>query len=58
MPILGKAAGTARNFLGSNAGQALMRTVSGLIPGDPYGLSLKHLRRRRRKGRWRIRRAT
>jgi len=40
MPILGKAAGTARNFLGSDAGQALMRTVSGFIPGDPYGYVL------------------
>lgn len=40
MPILGKAAGTARNFLASDGGQALMRTVSGFIPGDPYGYVL------------------
>lgn len=40
MPLLGKAASTARNFLASDGGQALMRTVSGLIPGDPYGYVL------------------
>lgn len=48
MPILGKAAGTARNFLGSNAGQALMRTVSGFIPGDPYGYVLAQQARDRK----------
>lgn len=48
MPILGKAAGTARNFLASDGGQALMRTVSGFIPGDPYGYVLAQQARDRK----------
>ena len=37
MPILGKATKSARNFLGSDAGQALLSTLSIFVPGDPYG---------------------
>lgn len=37
MPMLGKAAKSARNFLGSDAGQALLSTLSIFVPGDPYG---------------------
>jgi hypothetical protein len=35
--MLGKAAKSARNFLGSDAGQALLSTLSIFVPGDPYG---------------------
>jgi len=37
MPLFGKTGEKARNFLAGDVGQALMRTASGLIPGDPYG---------------------
>jgi len=37
MPLFGKTGAKARNFLAGDVGQALMRTASGLIPGDPYG---------------------
>lgn len=36
MAIFGKAAGTARRFLDSDAGQAILSTLSSIIPGDPY----------------------
>jgi hypothetical protein len=45
MPLLGKAAGSARNFLNSDAGQALLSTLSVFVPGDPYGF----VQRRRRE---------
>ena len=37
MPMFGKAAGSARKFFGSDAGQALLSTLSVFVPGDPYG---------------------
>ncbi|MCA3750585.1 MAG: hypothetical protein INF04_04140 [Phenylobacterium sp.] len=37
MPMLGKAGKSARNFLNSDAGQALLSTLSIFVPGDPYG---------------------
>ena len=40
MPLFGKTGAKARNFLAGDVGQALMRTASGLIPGDPYGYML------------------
>jgi hypothetical protein len=40
MPLFGKTGEKARNFLAGDVGQALMRTASGLIPGDPYGYML------------------
>jgi hypothetical protein len=44
MPILGKAANSARNFFGSDAGQALLSTLSVFVPGDPYGFVQKSRR--------------
>lgn len=43
MALLGKAAGAARRFFDSNAGQAILSTLSSIIPGDPY----EFLQRRR-----------
>jgi len=37
MPMLGKARAAGRNFLGSDAGQALLSSLSVFVPGDPYG---------------------
>ncbi len=46
MPLLGKANKSARNFLGSDAGQALLSTLSIFVPGDPYGFVQRRNRER------------
>ena len=36
MALFGKVAGSARKFMDSDAGQAILSTLSSIIPGDPY----------------------
>jgi hypothetical protein len=45
MPMFGKSRSSANNFLNSDAGQALLSTLSVFVPGDPYGF----VQRRRRE---------
>jgi hypothetical protein len=43
--MFGKSRSSAKNFLNSDAGQALLSTLSVFVPGDPYGF----VQRRRRE---------
>jgi len=49
MPMLGKTTNAARNFLGSNAGKAMLQAASAFIPGNPYGYVMAQQARDRKE---------